>query len=63
MKTSNPYAPSMPVKMPADTISGELSQAGGKAKTRYHKPQPKNASTGGGGGGMKHRATPGADGQ
>ena len=63
MKTSNPYAPSMTAKMPADTISSELSKAGGKAKARFHPPQAVNRSTGGGGGAVKHRATPGADGQ
>lgn len=64
MKTSNPYAPGMTVKTsPADSISNALSMGSGKAKTQYHKPQPVNRSTGGGGGGMKHRASPGNDGQ
>lgn len=63
MKTSNPYAPGMTVKTsPADSISSALSMGSGKAKTQYHKPQPVNRSTGGGGG-MKHRASPGNDGQ
>lgn len=63
MKTSNPYAPGMTVKMPADTVSSELSKSGSKAKTRYHTPQAVNRSTGGGGGAVKHRASPGNDGQ
>lgn len=63
MKTSNPYAPGMTVKTPADTISSELSKAGSKAKARYHTPQAVNRSTGGGGGAVKHRASPGNDGQ
>jgi hypothetical protein len=63
MKTSNPYAPGMTVKPPADAMSAEMSKAGGKAKARYHQPQAVNRSTGGGGGAVKHRATPGADGQ
>ena len=35
MKTSNPYGPSMPVKMTPETVSSELSKAGSKAKARY----------------------------
>ena len=64
MKTSNPYGPGMTVKTPPETITSELSKAGSKAKARYpHKPISVNQTTGGGGGKMKHRATPGADGQ
>jgi hypothetical protein len=39
MKTSNPYGAGMTVKVPPETISSEMSQAGSKAKARYpHKP-------------------------
>lgn len=39
MKTSNPYGPGMTVKVPPETIQGEMSQANGKSKARYpHKP-------------------------
>jgi hypothetical protein len=39
MKTSNPYGANYPVKVPPETISAEMSQAGSKAKARYpHKP-------------------------
>ena len=39
MKTSNPYGMNIPVKVPPETISKEMSQASGKAKARYpHKP-------------------------
>lgn len=60
MKTSNPYGPGMSVKVPPETISSELSQAGGKAKARYpHKPLGPGQSMGKEGG-VKHRAmTPG----
>ncbi len=64
MKTSNPYGPGMTVKTTPDTVNSELSKAGSKAKARYpHTPIKTNQTTGGGGGSMKHRATPGADGQ
>ena len=64
MKTSNPYGPGMDILSPPANIAEERTKASGKAKAAYpHKPRPVNASTGGGGGGMKHRATPGSDGQ
>lgn len=64
MKTSSPYGPGMTIKTSPETVTSELSKAGSKAKARYpHSPRPVNASSGGGGGKMKHRATPGADGQ
>lgn len=61
MKTSNPYGSGMTFKSPPETITSEVSKAGGKAKARYpHKPITTNQTTGGGGGAVKHRAyTPG----
>ena len=39
MKTSNPYGANYAVKVPPETIQGEMSQAKGKAKARYpHTP-------------------------
>lgn len=60
MKTSNPYGPGMTVKVPPETISAELSQAGSKAKARYpHTPLGPGQSMSKGGA-VKHRAlTPG----
>ncbi len=61
MKTSNPYGPGMAVKVPPETVSSEMSQAGSKAKARYpHKPlgivPGGSASTGGA---FKRAMTPG----
>jgi len=39
MKTQNPYGANYQVKVPPETIQGEMSQAKGKATARYpHKP-------------------------
>jgi hypothetical protein len=38
MKTSNPYGANHTVKVPPETISNEMSKAGGKAKARYPHP-------------------------
>lgn len=61
MKTSNPYGPGMTVKVPPETISSEMSQAGSKAKARYpHKPLGVVPGGGAGGSGSFKRAmTPG----
>lgn len=61
MKTSNPYGANYTVKVPPETISSEMSQAGSKAKARYpHKPlgivPGGSASTGGS---FKRANTPG----
>lgn len=63
MKISNPFAPSMPVKGPTESVNSGQSMGNGKAGPKYHPKQPINRSTGGGGGGMKPRASPGSDGQ
>ena len=61
MKTSNPYGANVPVKVPPETISSEMSQAGGKAKARYpNTPKGVNVSGSGNAGKMKRPAlTPG----
>jgi len=39
MKTKNPYGANYQVKVPPETIQGEMSQASGKAVARYpNKP-------------------------
>lgn len=60
MKTSNPYT-SLPVKLPPETISSELSKDGGKAKARYPSGSLTNKPGGGGNtsGGFKRALTPG----
>ena len=62
MKTSNPYGANMQVKVPPETVTGEMSSAGGKAVARYpHKPL--GIVPGGGsasaGGSFKRALTPG----
>jgi len=61
MKTSNPYGANMPVKLPPETISSELSKADSKAKARYpHKPLTNQPGGGGSTSGPFKRAmTPG----
>ena len=60
MKTSNPYAPSMTVKSPPETINNDLSKASGKAKARYpDKPIGKVQNSSAAGGGGKRAFTPG----
>ena len=61
MKTSNPYGMNIPVKVPPETINGEMSQAGSKAKARYpHKPFGVTPGGGAGGtGSFKRAMTPG----
>ena len=47
MKTSNPYGMNIPVKVPPETISKEMSQASGKARARYpHTPLGPGQSNG-----------------
>lgn len=50
MKTSNPYGANYNVKVPPETISSEMSQAGSKAKARYPhaplSPSQKNGEAG-----------------
>lgn len=60
MKASNPYT-SLPIKLPPETISSELSKDGGKAKARYPSGHLTNQPGGGGktSGGFKRAMTPG----
>lgn len=61
MKTSNPYGANMPVKMTPETVSGELSKAGSKAKARYPSGHLGNIPGGSTntGGAFKRAMTPG----
>ena len=61
MKISNPYVKGMAVKVPPETISSEMSKAGGKATARYPNKALTNQPGGGGstGGSFKRALTPG----
>jgi len=63
LSTKNPYGAGMSAKLPPETISGELSKAGSKAKAAYPSGTPSIEPGGGAGGNagkMKTRAyTPG----
>lgn len=61
-KSSNPYGANYDVTLPPETISGQMSKAGSKAKARYPSGHLGIEPGGGGGtqGQMKRRAyTPG----
>jgi len=60
MKVSNPYGANDKFKVPPETVSGELSQAGGKAKARFPHTPLSPSTKNGESGKMKTRAyTPG----
>lgn len=60
MKTSNPYGANDTVKVPPETIQGEMKQASGKAKARYPSKPLSTSTKNGEAGKMKTRAmTPG----
>ena len=60
MKTSNSYGANYQVKVPPETIQGEMSQANGKAKARYPDKPLGTSQSNGEAGKAKNRAyTPG----